>query len=152
MPQFVVEAIRERKAKQAEERLLAGSCWNDFHLIFTTKIGTPVEPRRADSEFKRILKKAELPETIRLHDSRHFAASLVAAHGVQPRTAMAILGQSDISVTMNVYSHVDPAVLRNAADKIEAALTNKETPVQSPLAVNLAVKLGNAAEEIANNP
>ena len=53
-----------------------------------------------------MLKRAGLPETIRLHDSRHFAASLLLEQGVHPRTVMEILGHSDINLTMNTYSHV----------------------------------------------
>ena len=89
--------------------------------MFTTRKGTPIEPRRLDTEFKRILKNASLPETIRLHDSRHFAASLLLAQGIHPRTVMEILGHSDISVTMNTYSHVVPELMREAAEKIDAA-------------------------------
>jgi integrase len=121
MPDCVASALQSHRARQAEERLLAGSGWQDFGLVFATRKGTPIEPRRVDTEFKRILKKAQLPETIRLHDSRHFAASLLLAQGVHPRTVMEILGHSDISVTMNTYSHVVPELMRDAADKIDAA-------------------------------
>jgi integrase len=121
MPDCVASALQSHRARQAEERLSVGSGWQDFGLVFTTRKGTPIEPRRVDTEFKRILKKAQLPETIRLHDSRHFAASLLLAQGVHPRTVMEILGHSDISVTMNTYSHVVPELMRDAADKIDAA-------------------------------
>jgi integrase len=121
MPEYVATTLRTHRARQAEERLLAGSDWQDWDLVFATRKGTPIEPRRLDTEFKRILKSAGLPETIRLHDSRHFAASLLLAQGVHPRTVMEILGHSDIAVTMNTYSHVVPELMRNAADKIDAA-------------------------------
>jgi integrase len=121
MPDCVAAALRGHRARQAEERLLAGSKWQDVGLVFTTRKGTPIEPRRLDTEFKRILKNAELPETIRLHDSRHFAASLLLALGVHPRTVMEILGHSDINQTMNTYSHVVPLLMREAADKIDVA-------------------------------
>ena len=65
---------------------------------------------------------------IRLHDLRHTAASLLLAEGVHPRVVMEILGHSQISLTMNTYSHVLPSVLREAADAIERSLwgTNGE--------------------------
>jgi integrase len=125
MPQFVAEVVRGRKAQQAEERLLAGSQWKDLRLIFTTKKGTPIEPRRINTEFKRILKNAELPETIRLHDSRHFAASLLASENVHPRIAMEILGHSDINLTMKIYTHVVSGDMQEAAEKIDAALASR---------------------------
>ena len=66
-----------------------------------------------------------LPNSIRLHDSRHFAATLLLAQGTHPRTVMEILGHSDISLTMNTYSHVVPQVMREAAEKIDAVLGGK---------------------------
>ena len=119
---------------------LGGIGWQDFGLVFTTRKGTPIEPRRLDTEFKRILRNAELPETIRLHDSRHFAASLLLAQGVHPRTVMEILGHSDISQTMNTYSHVVPLLMREAADKIDVAFGGQIVSGPSVVAVKLAVK------------
>ncbi len=119
MPDCVASVLRGHRARQAEDRLRAGAAWQDFGLVFTTQKGTPIEPRRLDSEFKRLLEKAELPNSIRLHDSRHFAASLLLAQGVHPRTVMEILGHSEIGLTMNTYSHVVPSLVREAADKID---------------------------------
>jgi integrase len=44
--------------------------------VFTTPIGTPVDPRNDYREFKKLLGKAGLPP-VRLHDLRHTAASLL---------------------------------------------------------------------------
>jgi integrase len=121
MPDCVASVLRGHRARQSEDRLRAGAAWQDFGLVFTTQKGTPIEPRRLDSEFKRLLEKAELPNSIRLHDSRHFAASLQLALGVQPRTVMEILGHSEIGLTMNTYGHVVPNLMREAADKIDVA-------------------------------
>lgn len=60
--------------------------------------------------------------TVRLHDLRHTAASLLLAQGVPARVLMEMLGHSQISITMNTYSHVMPAQLRAAADAMTTAL------------------------------
>lgn len=80
--------LRARRARRAEDRLAAGPDWVDLDLVFSTRKGTPIEPRRLDSEFKPALRKANLPDTTRLHDSRHFAASLLPAQGGHQRIAM----------------------------------------------------------------
>ena len=59
---------------------------------------------------------------VRLHDLRHTAASLMLAQGVSPRVVMEILGHSQISVTMNTYSHVTPASSREAVARVESLL------------------------------
>src|SRR5271170_49261 len=104
MPDCVAIVLCSHRARQASERLLAGCNWEDSGLVFSTGKGTPIEPRRLDAEFKRVLEKAHLPMTIRLHDSRHFAASLLLTQGVHPRTVMEILGHTDINLTMKTYS------------------------------------------------
>lgn len=72
-----------------------------------------------------MLKKAGLPD-IRFHDLRHTAASLLLVQGVQPRVVMETLGHSQISLTMNTYSHVMPVLQREAAEKMGAILLREE--------------------------
>jgi integrase len=60
----------------------------------------------------------------RFHDLRHAAASLLLAPGVNPRVVMEILGHSQISPTLNTYSHVMPE-LQPAAAKLMNALLAK---------------------------
>src|SRR5579862_7300203 len=59
-----------RWADQMEERLAAGDKWQDNGLVFTTTLGTPLDPRNALRHFSRVLKAAEIPH-IRFHDLRH---------------------------------------------------------------------------------
>ena len=102
-------------------RLLVGPEWRDTGFVFTSGIGTPVDPANLLDDFKRILKKAGLP-SIRFHDLRHSAASMLLALNVHPRVVMELLGHSQISLTMNTYSHVVPDLLREAVGKLGAAL------------------------------
>jgi integrase len=90
-------------------------------FVFTTRIGTPVDPANLLDWFKRILKDAELPH-IRFRDLRHSAASLLLALKIHPSAVMELLGHSQISLTMDTYSHVVPDVLREAVGKLGLAL------------------------------
>jgi integrase len=60
---------------------------------------------------------------MRFHDLRHACASLLLVQGIHPRVVMETLGHSQISLTMNTYSHVLPALQREAADRMESVLT-----------------------------
>ena len=126
MPPIVVSALRGHRARQAEERLAAGPEWQDHGLVFATRKGTPIEPRGFVEDFKRVLARAGLADSIRFHDLRHSAASLLLVQGVHPRTVMELLGHSQISLTMDTYSHVIPSVMRDAANKMEAVLSAAE--------------------------
>jgi integrase len=59
---------------------------------------------------------------IRFHDLRHTCASLLSAQGVSPQVVMDVLGHSQLSVTMDLYSHVMPSASRDAAEAMDRAL------------------------------
>ena len=89
--------------------------------MLTSSIGTPLEPRNVTRQFKNLLTAAKLPD-MRLHDLRHSCATLLLAQGVNPRVIMETLGHSQVSLTLNTYTHVLPAVQRDAAARINAVL------------------------------
>ena len=57
---------------------------------------------------------------------RHTAATLLLAQGVPARVLMEVLGHSQIGVTMNIYSHVMPTQLVQAANAMEKALWGED--------------------------
>ena len=77
-------------------------------------------------DFKRMLKGAGLPIR-RFHDLRHTAASFLLYKNVHPRVVADLLGHSEIRVTMDLYSHVAPALQREAADQMDALLLSANT-------------------------
>jgi integrase len=122
LPDFAVRALRTHRRRQAEDKLLAGSSWKQTGYVFTTTIGTPLEGINVTRRFQRILKAAGLPRQ-RFHDLRHAAASLLLAQGVAARVVMEILGHSQISLTLNTYSHVIPSLQSDAAKLMDAVLS-----------------------------
>ena len=101
----LLEIVREALAEHEAKQLLgnSASAWDRERLIFTTASGRPVEPRNIGRSFERIVRKAGL-RPIRLHGLRHTTASLLKKLGVSPRDAMVILGHSNISVTLGIYT------------------------------------------------
>lgn len=81
--------------------------------------------------FKQALKKAELPETIRLYDLRHTCATLLLRAGENPKVVSERLGHASIVLTLDVYSHVLPDMQKAAAEKLENLLFAR---VGTPLA------------------
>jgi integrase len=123
LPKTVVSALRAHRSRQLEEKLALGPEWQETGLVFTSSIGTPLEPRNVVRKFHALLKDAGLPRS-RFHDLRHSCASLLLAQGVPARTVMEILGHSQISLTMNTYAHVMPAMKQDAMDLMESILTS----------------------------
>ena len=121
LPRIVTAALRKHRTRQLQDRLISGERWNDSGLVFTTEAGAPLDGCNVNRTFKAVLRRAGLP-AIRYHDLRHTAATLLLAQGVDPRTIMETLGHSQISLTLNTYAHVVPALQRKAAAKMDDIL------------------------------
>jgi integrase len=121
LPPTAVTTLRAHRSRQLEERIWAGSRWNDTGFVFTTSIGTPLDGPNVTHRLQRILRSAGLP-SMRFHDLRHACATLMLTQGVSARVVMEVLGHSQIGLTMDTYAHVIPALQRDAAERIESAL------------------------------
>ncbi len=74
-------------------------------FVFANELGTPIEPRSYQDIFKLIVDDAGL-EDIHFHLLRHSFASNGITLGISPKIISEILGHSDITTTLNIYSHV----------------------------------------------
>jgi integrase len=122
LPDSIVKALKAHKARQAQERLVAGSSWQDHGLVFTNRSGQPTEPIVLHRDYKTLLEKAGLPTIMRFHDCRHSAASLLLAQGVSQKMIADLLGHSRIGITMDLYGHILPAMRRDTADAMDRIL------------------------------
>ncbi|MGA2143882.1 MAG: tyrosine-type recombinase/integrase [Bryobacteraceae bacterium] len=121
LPQVTLAALVRHQGRQEQERQLAGTRWKESSFVFTTTVGTPMDGPTVTHRFQSLLKKVALPR-MRFHDLRHTCATLLLAQGVHPRIVMEILGHSQISITMNLYSHVIPAMQQEVAARLDAIL------------------------------
>jgi integrase len=103
LPGVAVTALREHRARQAAERLALGPDWTDSGLVFTSRIGTPLEPDNLRRSWHQV--RAALDQPIRLHDLRHTRVTLLLEAGVPPHIVQEIAGHSALDVTMNIYAH-----------------------------------------------
>lgn len=119
-----LRALRRQRKLQAEEQLAAGPVWeHDNDLVFRNDSGAPEHPDRFSRHFRQLVEDAGLP-AIRLHDLRHTNATLSLKAGVHPKVVSERLGHASIAITLDLYSHVTPGISREAADTIEAMITD----------------------------
>jgi integrase len=121
LPTFAVVALRRHRGQQLREQLWAGSRWRENALVFTSTVGTPLDGSAVTRRLQRLLIEANLPK-LRFHDLRHSAATLLLVQGVHVRVVMETLGHSQVSLTLNTYSHVSPTLQREAAMRMEDLL------------------------------
>lgn len=120
LPAIVVEALRAHRAAQVQERI-ASEVWIDDKLVFTTNIGTPLEPRNVLRSLHALCDRAEV-RRVRIHDLRHAAASFMLLKGVDMRVVMGTLGHSRLATTSDLYTHLLEPVQRAAADRMDDLL------------------------------
>lgn len=117
LPEICIAALQRRQTERELAKQAAGELWMDSDFVFTTRYGTPFEPRNFNRRFMDRSARAGV-RRIRLHDTRHTCGSLLAALDVHPRVAMQILRHSKIAVTMEVYTHVPSEATRRALRKL----------------------------------
>ncbi|MFE0131273.1 tyrosine recombinase XerC [Streptomyces sp. NPDC059037] len=125
LPQICVTALQLRQKTQESAKQAAGELWAGSDFVFTTRYGTPIEPRNFNRSFADRSTRAGVRK-IRLHDTRHTCGSLLAALDVHPRIAMQILRHSKIAVTMEVYTHIPSDATRKALRKLGKHLDGKD--------------------------
>ena len=122
---FALEALKKHRVSQLEAKVKAGEFWQDYDYVFCTLAGTHLGPNHVVEEFKKLLTRAGLPD-IRFHDLRHSAATLLLSLGIHPKVVQELLGHTQISMTMDVYSHVLPGMQQDAMRQLDAALIKQE--------------------------
>ncbi|MET8454472.1 site-specific integrase [Streptomyces sp. NPDC005209] len=124
LPLICLAALRWHRMRQSEAARLKGVELSPSSHVFTTRTGRPIDPQNVNRSFFRITAAAGL-RRIRLHDARHGCATLLTAAGVAPRVVMEILGHSQISITMDVYTHVTSDTQREAISHMDRLLRRR---------------------------
>jgi integrase len=110
MPALVLDALKSHRERQEVERLDADANWIETGLVFTTIVGTPIDPSNLRREFDRLTRTAGVGHW-HPHELRHSAASLLSAAGVPIEQISDVLGHEGPRTTAAVYRHlVNPSV------------------------------------------
>lgn len=121
-PSALIRLLRFHKKKQLELQIRSGGAFkNSKDLVNTNPDGKEVNPASFSNAFGHFIEKNKLPK-VRFHDLRHTNATIMLTNGTQSKVASERLGHSNISTTMDLYSHVLKDVNMEAAEKINSAL------------------------------
>jgi integrase len=118
----IVDSLNAHAGRQRAERAAAGSLWSDHGLIFTSTVGTPIDPDNFAKQFVRLCKAAGLGHW-HPHEARHSAASVMLAQGVPLEVVSEVLGHASIYITKDVYGHLVEGAKRDAAERMAAAFS-----------------------------
>jgi integrase len=119
-----VEALMQLCSEQAELRHELGESYKTNDLVFAQEDGGPLHPDATSKIFRRLVRRHGLPP-IRLHDLRHTWATLALELGVHPKVVQERLGHANVSITLDLYSHVSPAMESDAANRVAALVLDQ---------------------------
>jgi len=123
LPDVCVAALRSHLDQQAKEKARIHGTWiNSWGLVFTEADGSPLSRHAVTRRFQRLLERESISKH-RMHDLRHIAATLLLAQGVCLRVLQELLGHSQLATTADIYTHVLPVLIADAAAKMDEALT-----------------------------
>lgn len=117
----LIAELKAHKARQARERLAAGTAWEETDYVFVDELGRPYRPEMLSRNFTKLSVKAGL-RRIRLHDARHTAASIMLASGENPKVVAEMLGHASVVTTLDTYQHVLPGMAEEAGARLTQLL------------------------------
>ena len=106
------------------------------NLIFTTRNGRPISYKHVNKGIVRIINKinnnenelsqkekreATVMENFTMHSLRHTFATRCFELGIDPKIVQELLGHSNISMTMDIYTHPSENIKRSAIEKIQVS-------------------------------
>ena len=119
MPMAVADALKAHKAKQAEDRLLAGDLWRDHGLVFASVVGTPLDPSHVRRTFRKICIAAGIGEGWSPRELRHTFVSIMSERGVPVEEIARLVGHSTTSTTETVYRRELRPVISTGAEVMD---------------------------------
>lgn len=122
VPMEIVEILKRYKLEQDEEKAKLGSQWNDYDRLFVKWDGRPMNPQTPYGWLKEFCDKNNFP-FYGIHQFRHLHTSLLIGAGIDPTTVSGILGHSQVSTTLNLYSHMFKENQIKACDAVANALS-----------------------------
>lgn len=107
LPAVTVAALKRQHRRQLEDRVLAGSRWQDHGFVFTAQQGQPMPEQRIRLALEAILASAGV-DGLRFHDLRHTFASFLISNGCDLVGIKELMGHTSIQTTANRYAKLFP--------------------------------------------
>jgi integrase len=119
LPPIAVDALRAHRARQAAERLAAGELWEDQGLVFSSEVGTPLDPSNVRRTFRRVATRAGLDARFP-YLLRHTAVSLLIDAGAGIEEVADLLGDDPRTLYRHYRHKVRPVA--EAATRMQDVL------------------------------
>jgi integrase len=148
LPQPVIAALLGRQTNQQEERARAGTRWEENDLVFTTRLGRPVDHSALREHLSAVTQRAGLGHW-HPHELRHSAVSLLSAAGVRLEDVADVMGHRSTRTTSAVYRHVVVPTINAAVAPVDSLFSASSDEMAYNMAYDLAYTSPAAREAAA---
>nr|WP_302600260.1 site-specific integrase [uncultured Cellulosilyticum sp.] len=117
LPTNIIKELKKHKTEQDKDILKYGELYQKNNLVFCTELGGYLDTRNLTRSYARALVKAGI-EHKKFHSMRHTYATRLFEANVPVKTVQKLMGHSDITTTMNIYTHVTPEQMTDEVQKL----------------------------------
>lgn len=117
LPYHLIDKLNHHRLNQKALKLKVANLYEDNNLVFCNTFGKYLDSGNVLKKFKKILKDNDIP-TRKFHDLRHTYATRLFELGEEAKTVQELLGHSNISITLDTYTHVLDSLKGNAISKL----------------------------------
>lgn len=117
IPSHLVTKLKQHKVSQKALKLKMGNLYEDNKLVFPNDFGKHLDSSNVRKRLKKLLDSNGLLDR-KFHDLRHTYATRLFELGEDPKTVQILLGHSNISITLDTYTHVLDSMKQKAASKL----------------------------------
>lgn len=118
IPVFLKDKLKQYKTIQSKNRLRLANMYYNNSLVFCNTYGKYLDSSRLRKEFNKILLNNQL-QARKFHDLRHTFATRLFELGENPKKVQTILGHSNISTTLDTYTHVLESSKESISSKLD---------------------------------
>lgn len=117
IPTNIILRLKDHKLKQNKYRLKVGEAYFNNDYVFANDFGYVLDDKRPGRNLNSILKSLGI-EPMKFHALRHTYATRLFEANVPPKTVQVLMGHSDISITLDIYTHVMEDTKLEAVEKL----------------------------------
>lgn len=143
------QLLLEHRIKQIYEYRKTGKKWSLEEYVFHNSSGTPFTPDVLSKNFKRFIKRNNLPDMV-IYGLRHSFATHCRNLGVKPEILAKLMGHSEYETTQKYYIHISAKQKREALQKVQQQDLQQYLDDENKDLVHLQNKVNVYNKEVSN--
>lgn len=121
VPNEIMDALREHKVTQDNQKAQLRGAYQDTDLVFASRVGTMIGYRNLKRDLDRLCKLAGVKQ-ITIHETRHTFATRLLEAGANLGGVSALLGHDNVYTTSQTYLYVSRGMAKDASKMTSSIL------------------------------